>query len=115
MRYNRKIASKVKGTTIAELGNRNRPLDMVVYRRDGKDFVLMANSSRGVMKIDLSEIEEQEGIITPVRGGGTAGLNYETIEDLKGVKQLDRFGTNHALVLVASEDGKEHLRTIVLP
>jgi hypothetical protein len=29
--------SKIKGKTIAELGNRNRPLDMIVYQKDGKD------------------------------------------------------------------------------
>ena len=46
-----KAGNKVKGTTIAELGNRNRPLDMIVYTKDGKHFILMANSSRGVMKL----------------------------------------------------------------
>ncbi len=35
-----KPGEKVKGTTIAELGNRNRPLDMIVYQKDGKDYVL---------------------------------------------------------------------------
>src|SRR5262249_29873474 len=45
-----KAGEKVKGTTIAELGNRNKPLDMIVYQKDGKDYILMANSSRGVMK-----------------------------------------------------------------
>ncbi len=43
--------AKVLGTTIAELGNRNRPLDMIVYKKDGKEFLLMSNNSRGVMKI----------------------------------------------------------------
>ena len=37
-----KPGSKVKGTTIAELGNRNRPLDMIVYHKDGKDYILMS-------------------------------------------------------------------------
>ena len=46
-----KAGAHVKGTTIAELGNRNRPLDMIVYQKDGKDYLLMTNSSRGVMKI----------------------------------------------------------------
>ena len=46
-----KAGAHVKGTTIAELGNRNRPLDMIVYQKDGKDYLLLANSSRGVMKI----------------------------------------------------------------
>ena len=46
-----KPGAKVLGTTIAELGNRNRPLDMIVYKKDGKEFLLMSNNSRGVMKI----------------------------------------------------------------
>ena len=33
-----KAGAHVKGTTIAELGNRNRPLDMIVYQKDGKDL-----------------------------------------------------------------------------
>ena len=31
-----KAGAHVKGTTIAELGNRNRPLDMIVYRRTAR-------------------------------------------------------------------------------
>jgi hypothetical protein len=27
----------VMGTTIAELGNRNRPLDMIVYQKNGRN------------------------------------------------------------------------------
>ena len=41
----------VRGVTIAELGNGNRPLDMVVYQKNGQDFLLMSNNRRGVMKI----------------------------------------------------------------
>ena len=43
--------SKVLGTTIAELGAGNRPLDMVLYTKGGREFLLMSNNSRGVMKI----------------------------------------------------------------
>ncbi len=38
-----KPGSKVKGTTVAELGNRNRPLDMIVYKKGGKDYLLLSN------------------------------------------------------------------------
>ena len=105
--------TKVKGTTIAELGNRNRPLDMVVYTKDDKDYALMANSSRGVMKIDLSDAGTQAGIEKRVKG--TAGVPYETIKDLKGVMQLDGLNETHGVVLVKAKDGKEHLKTILLP
>ena len=108
-----KPKSKVKGTTIAELGNRNRPLDMVVYKKDNKDYALMANSSRGVMKIDLSEAGSQTAITTKVNG--TEGVAYETINELKGVMQLDGLSPTHAVVLIRDESGAEHLKTIVLP
>ena len=55
-----KPGEKVKGTTIAELGNMNRPLDMIVYTKDGKDYILMANSARGVMKIPTEGIDKVE-------------------------------------------------------
>ena len=35
-----KPETKVRGTTIAELGNRNNPLDMVVYRERGPTITL---------------------------------------------------------------------------
>ena len=108
-----KPETKVRGTTIAELGNRNRPLDMVVYSKDQKNFALMANSHRGVMKIDLSTATTQEAITKRI--GGTSGVPYETVEDLKGVMQLDGLNSTHAVVLMRGEDKKEHLKTIMLP
>src|SRR3954468_10446509 len=55
-----KPGAKVKGKTIAELGNRNRPIDMIVYQKEGKDYLLLANSSRGVMKSSTDNIEKTE-------------------------------------------------------
>jgi hypothetical protein len=104
---------KLRGTTVAELGNRNRPLSMIVYKKGGKDYVLMANSSRGVMKIGLEGVDKIESISSPVRG--TAGLKYETIKDLKGVEKLDAFGQEHAVVLIRTSDGPLNLETIDLP
>jgi len=103
----------VKGTTVAELGNRNRPLDMVVFKKDGKDYILMANSSRGVMKITTDNIDKIRGIAQPI--SGTAGLTYQTLENLKGVQQLDRLDSEHALLLVQTDSGALDLETIALP
>jgi hypothetical protein len=110
-----KPGAKVKGTTIAELGNRNRPLDMIVYEKDGKDYLLMANSSRGVMKVDVQKIDETHGITDHIKGGGTAGLPYDTIKDLKGVVQLDKLDKDHALLLVQSDSGALNLEAVQLP
>jgi|SRR5579883_143050 len=107
-----KPGNKVKGTTIAELGFGNRPLDMVTYRKDGHDFLLMANSSRGVMKMSTEHLEKFEPITTPV--AETAGVPYETLKDLKGVQHLEKFDDSKALIL-ASAGSSMDLKTIPLP
>ena len=104
---------KLQGTTVAELGNRNRPLDMVIYEKGGQDYILMANSSRGVMKVELRGILDNMDGITE-RIDGTAGLVYETIDELQGVQQLDRYDASRAVIL-AETNGRLDLRTIDLP
>ena len=108
-----KAGEKVKGTTVAELGNRNVPLDMIVYKKDGKDYILMANSSRGLMKIQTEGIDKVEAITKRV--ADKAGLKYETIQGVKGVEQMDRFDRDHALVLLKTGTGSYNLDTIELP
>ncbi|HEY6555588.1 MAG TPA: hypothetical protein VI669_19680 [Vicinamibacteria bacterium] len=108
-----KPGSKLVGTTIAELGNRNRPLDMIVYKKDGGEFVLMSNSSRGVMKMSTKGIEGHEAITTPVED--KKGLPYETVADWKGVEQLDKLDDGNALVLTRAEGGALDLKTLALP
>jgi hypothetical protein len=103
---------KVVGKTVAELGNRNRPLDMVVYEKDGEDFVLMANNARGLMKISLDEISAVEAITERVPN--LAGLEYDTIEDAEGIVQLDRLNKDNVVVLVQT-DGGHNLNTMALP
>jgi hypothetical protein len=107
-----KPGTKVMGTTIAELGNRNRPLDMIVYGKGGTDYILMNNSSRGVMKMSTKDIHEYGGIEEKT---DITGLPYETIAELKGVQQLDRLNDDSAVILVQDEGGSMDLKTIALP
>jgi hypothetical protein len=106
---------KVRGKTIAELGNGNRPLNMFVYNKGGKDYVLMSNSSRGVMKISTDKIQENEGIDAPVRGKPTAGQPFETITSLRGVLQMDRLNDDHLIYLAKADNGAIALHTAELP
>jgi hypothetical protein len=106
-----KPGNKVKGTTIAELGNGNRPLDMIVYTKNGKHFILMSNSSRGVMKLPADDLDSFKPIVAHTE---TAGVPYETIATLKGVTQLDKFDDTNAVVLIGSGASMD-LRTIPLP
>ena len=107
-----KISSQepIKGTTVAELGNRNKPLDMIVYEKDDNRWILMANTARGVMKISTSNLDRAEGITDRVGGGGTAGQEYKTIEALEGTVQLDKLNDTHAVVIKG-----DHLMSVELP
>ncbi len=108
-----KPGAKIMGKTIAELGNRNRPLDMIVYQKDGKSYLLMANSSRGVMKITTENIDKAEAI--KARVADKQGLTYETIEGWTGVDHLDRYDADHVAVLRRGEDGSLKLEALALP
>jgi hypothetical protein len=107
--------AKIKGTTVAELGNRNRPLDMIVYEKDGKDYLLIANSSRGIMKVSTDNIMQVEAITAKVEGDGTKGLNYQTIDAWQGVDQLDQLDPKQALVIRRGEGGSLNLESLDLP
>ncbi len=107
---------RVRGKTVAELGNRNNPLDMIVYRRGDQDYLLLTNSARGVMKMPLSkrQLDAVPPITEHVPNGGTAGLPYETVGELQNVVQLDKLDDDHAVLLVAA-GGAVDLKTIPLP
>ena len=106
--------AKIRGKTIAELGNRNRPLDMIVYEKEGKDYLLLANSSRGVMKLNADEIAQAEGIETQVKEE-RKGLGYETIKDWTGIEHLDKLDDANAVVLRRADDQSVTLEARPLP
>ncbi len=108
-----KPGTHFKGTTVAELGNRNQPLDMIVYRKGGKDFLLLANSTRGVMKISTEGLDEAASIGNQI--ADTAGMPYDKIAELKGVVQLDALDKENALVVVQQPGGSLNLETVPLP
>jgi hypothetical protein len=106
---------KVKGTTVAELGNRNQPLDMLVYKQDNVDYLLLANSARGVMKISTKAIAENPGLTEPVGGGGTAGQPYETIAAFAGTVQMDKLGEDRVVLMIQPEGQPMSVKTQPLP
>ncbi len=105
---------KVVGRTIAELGAGNQPLDMIAYQKDGRQFLLMSNSTRGVMKIPTAGFATAAPIEAPVPKG-TAGVPFETISTLTGVEQLDALDAGRAVVVARTGDGTRNLTAIALP
>lgn len=108
-----KPGAKVMGKTIAEFGAGNRPLDMIVYQKNGKDFLLLSNSNHGVMKVSTDAIASAESITSRVQG--TKGLTFEKIQDWTGVDQLDQLDSQHAVIIQRGEGGALNLNTMVLP
>lgn len=108
-----KPKAHVMGRTIGELGNRNRPLDMVVYSKEGSDYLLMANSSRGIMKVETINFDKLPHIDSKV--SGTQGAPFDTIADWEGIEQLDLLDNAHALVLQKAESGSRSLISMALP
>jgi hypothetical protein len=108
-----KPGSKVQGTTIAEFGNRNRPVDMIIYKKNGLDFILMSNNTRGVMKVPTSPFGKAQAITKQIPT--TAGVPFETIASMKGVQQLDLLDSTRALLLVQSASGALDLQAAALP
>jgi hypothetical protein len=107
-----KAGSKVMGTTIAEFGAGNTPLDMIAYNKDGKNFILMSNTSRGVMKFSAEGLEK----FAPITGQvpDKAGVPYETVASMAGVVQMDQFDAQRAVVLTRTGNVLD-LRTVALP
>ncbi len=111
-----KPGTHVRGTTIAELGNRNRPFDMIVYKKEGKDYLLIANDRRGIMKLATDDFDDIEAITERVERGGTKGVPYETVSTWSGINQLDLFDDRQALVVRRdAESGGLTLETLALP
>jgi hypothetical protein len=108
-----KSGKKVKGTTIAELGNHNSPIDMIAYEKDGKNYLLIANTSRGLMKVSTDNIAKAKGITKHVKD--KAGLTYKTLDQFKNVQQLDRLDKKNVLLLIRTAEGALNLETIPLP
>lgn len=105
---------KIRGKTIAELGNRNTPLDMIIYTKGDQDYLLMANTARGVMKLKLDKSEFDAAKSIDSRISDTAGVPFETLSQFENVVQMDKLNDAHAVLLVGNSNNFD-LTTVVLP
>ena len=100
--------SKTVGRTVAELGAMNQPLDMVSFTQGGEEHLLVANSSHGLIKIDCTDIDGQEGLTQP---RDPVGVPREK-KDLEGIVRLANLNGSHVLALQVDESGASHLRSL---
>jgi hypothetical protein len=108
-----KQKKQMRGTTIAELGSGNQPIDMISFKRDGKEYILISNTNRAMMRISAEDIDRAESITTPVKESNqTVGVKYAPIAGT-GVLQLDTL--NDRFVVLINRDlqtGALNLRSV---
>jgi hypothetical protein len=115
-----KPGAEVKGVTIADLGSGNQPLDMVPYKKHGHEYILIANTSFGVVKLHADTLGTDKPIDSPTVVN-VAGAPYDKITALTQVQHLASVDDSTALVLMAprsapgSPTGPVTLKTIALP
>lgn len=89
--------ARVKGTTIAELGAGNFPVDMVAFRSGGEEHVMVVNSTRGLMSITAKELAKPHPAIVKETGPWT-GARFEQVRG-QGILAAENFGDKQLLVL----------------
>jgi hypothetical protein len=100
--------AKAVGRTVAELGPVNQPLDMVSFVQDGDEYLLVANSSHGLVKIACRDIDSQSPLTEPKE---PVGVPRET-KDLQGIRRLANLGASYVLALQGDDAGRQHLRSL---
>lgn len=111
-----------------ELGSGNRPIDMFVYEKGGKSYVLsntfrfhherkpFGPSPYWTVKFEQELLSEgdavNENAILRLKGSAPATDKIEMVEAFHGVMQMDKLDETHALVLRQVEEG---VRLEVLP
>jgi hypothetical protein len=107
-----KAGKHVKGRTVAEFGAGNSPIDLLSFKKGDESFLIMANSSRPVMRVKYSNIEAFEGSLTePIRESyATAGVDFVTLP-VVNVQQMDILDDSNILVLQRKVNGDLDLYT----
>jgi hypothetical protein len=101
-------SGKAVGRTVAELGPVNQPLDMVSFTQGGEEYLLVANSAHGLVKIACQDINGQAPLTEPKK---PVGVPRQT-KDLPGIRRLASLNGGYVLALQADEAGRQHLLSL---
>ena len=91
----------VVGRTVAELGAGNTPTDLVPFKRDGKDVILVVNNRRPLMRIDAGDVAKGEALKTP----DVEGIARTPLEAPTGIQQMSELDATHVVVIQRSATG----------
>ena len=103
----------VKGRTVGEFGAGNSPIDMITVSNKDNSYLVMANSSRPVMRVNYKKIATYEGSLTePIKESfSTAGVDFVTLP-VVSVLQMDKLDDTKVLILQRKSNGDLDLSTL---
>ena len=101
-----KPGTHVKGRTVGEFGSGNTPMDIITMKKGDESILLMANSSRPVMRVKYKNLESYAGSLTEPVGESyaTAGVSFVTLP-VVNVLHLDKLDDNQVIVLQRKVNG----------
>ncbi len=101
-----KPGKHVKGRTIGEFGAGNNPIDMISFKSGNESYLVMANSSRPIMRVKFSKIEGYAGSLTTpiVESYATAGVEFVNLP-VVNVLQMDKLDDASIVVLQRRANG----------
>jgi hypothetical protein len=89
---------------------------MIPYRKDDHDYILLANSYRGVLKLSAENLDRYMPITAPAQ---MEGVPFKRIAGLRGVRRLTTLDDANALILKDSKDADNNaamdLESVPLP
>ena len=100
-------ATHVMGSTVAELGSMNSPTDMVAYRRDGEEYLLVSTARLPLVRIACSDIDGQEALTEPDE---PVGVPREEL-DQPGVLRMANLDEGSVVMLQQDGAGPVSLRS----
>lgn len=123
--------AKVKGISVIELGSGNRPLRMLTYDKDGKNYVLMNTfrfhhekkpfgpSPYWTVRFERDLLAENDKVNEKapnrLNAKDPAADRMKMVEEYHGVELMDKLGKDKALTLRKDEKGGYVLAPLPLP
>ena len=109
---NLKDGGKLRARTVAEIGPGSHPMDIRAYEKGGEEYILIANSKRGLIRMKPADIAAQKKSIN--YRTSKAGATYKTLIPGSSIKQLDNLNKEYVILLTENKTKGYDLKSIAV-
>ncbi|MEK6155057.1 hypothetical protein WIW50_17435 [Flavobacteriaceae bacterium 3-367] len=92
---------KIRARTVAEIGPGSHPIDIRTYRKKGEEYILIANSKRGLIQMRPADLAAQRKSINYPTS--RAGVHYKTLIPGSHIRQMDNLNENYVVLLTKNK------------